>query len=186
MSTLKSKFEPEALKWAGQWIEAVPRRYWQSLFFAGLLCYNLALVYQATQFSGEAGLFPLIIGVPLVGLICLKILFTLVLRDRVEGFGGLTGNIMAEQAELVGDVLGGDRVNVHRELESVVWVCLLFLIIWLAGFLYGLTVFILGFVLVKERNLLRAAIVTGSSMLSIYLLFVELLSIRLWSGVLGL
>lgn len=186
MSTLKSRFEPRILKRVGQWIEAVPSRYWESMFFVGLLSYTVVLVYHANQFSSGAGLFPLIVGVPLIGMFCLKLLFTLVLRDRLGQFGGLTSDLMSQQSEGAGNALDDEPAGVHRELESVLWVLLLFGILYLAGFLYGLTVFIFAFVLVKERDLLRAGIVTGSSMLSIYLLFVELLSIQLWSGVIGL
>ncbi|SEH64146.1 Tripartite tricarboxylate transporter TctB family protein [Halopenitus malekzadehii] len=183
MVTFRQRNPERLLKYLGKIFEFLPAQYWESLFFGALLAYTVALIYQAFQFSGAAGLFPLIVGIPLAVLLTAKTIMTLFFKDRIRGVGGLTSNILADKAESAGLSFGGNRVEVYRELESTLWVCVISLLIWLIGFLPGLATFIFGFMTVKEQKPIRAMIVTSIVMTTIYLLFVELLSIRLWNGI---
>lgn len=160
-------------------------RYLAVAFFATLLLYTLALVSQALGYSEAARLFPLIVGVPLVGMLVAYILL-LLLQDRVDvrtvGFFDDVGDFEAGPRGFEGEQ--SDRYR--REFGMVLWIGALVVLTWLVGNLVAVAVFVFAFVHVHERAPLRALLVAGLTFGFIYLLFVRVLGATLWRGVIPL
>lgn len=172
------------LKTAENYVEKVPKRYWETMFLLVLLGYTSHLITQALHLSGGAGLFPLMVGIPLFVLIFLQLILTTVFVGRSFEVGGLSSRITGALGDDTEGMTGAAKANHRREFTSILWVGVLLCLIWLAGFLAGVTLFVFSFIAVNERDFRRAVVVTVSLMLSIYVLFVELLSLNLAGGML--
>jgi hypothetical protein len=166
-------------------VQRVDGRYWSTAFFLGLFAYTLLLVITAMGYSGPAGLFPIAVGLPLLGLIVVKVVVTLF----AERLGIESVDLFEDIQDLGEDEEEGDevdeRITYRREFETTMWVSFAVVSIWLLGHLPGLLVFVFGFVYAYERDLLRAGGATGVTFLFVYLLFRVILGANLYEGVLG-
>lgn len=166
-------------------LAALDGRYPAMAFFAVLLVYTLALVWQAVGYSDAARLFPLIVGVPLVGMLVVNLLL-LAFQDRVDlrlvGFFDAVGDIDAVSAEAEVD----QAERYWREFSMVGWVAGLVGLTWLVGNLAAVAGFVFAFVAVYERSLARALLVSAVTFGFIYLLFVVVLDAALYRGIIPL
>lgn len=164
-------------------IENTDGRYWAVAFFLGLIAYTGLLVIEALTYSDAAQLFPLIIGVPLLGLIVLDIVLVLY-GDRI----GIESDDLFEEAIFLDDE--GEAHNLadqyRREFEMVLWTAVSVALIWLVGHIIALGVFVFVFIYTYERDLKRAVLATAITFGFVYLLFIVLLEANLASGILSI
>jgi hypothetical protein len=154
--------------------------YWEALFLLIILAYVLLLVYTAWGYSGDPRLFPLLIGVPLVGIIVLRVVMLLSTRFNVSS-GGALQSVTTELEDAGEDDSGpvNDIVRYRRQIETIGWLCGLTACTWALGFQIGLIIFVFTFVYTYERDTVRAA---GAALITyaiIYTLFIRLLSVIL-------
>lgn len=166
-----------------EFIEATDSRYWAVVFFFGLLAYMGLLIVEALSYSDAAQLFPLIVGVPLIGLIIVNIVLVLY-GDRL----GIESVDLFENIASLGPEEEDERRSVteqyRREFEMILWIAASVALIWLVGHVAALVVFVFGFIYGYERNLKRAVAATAITFAFVYLLFISLLGANLASGVL--
>lgn len=170
-------------------LRSVDDRQWEILFFLLILGYSVLLVYEAWGYGPDARLFPLMVGIPLVGMLVVKI-GLLLFADRIDlsendMFGSVTSDLddsedIAESEETSKfDTL----VRYRREYEMVGWTFVLIGLIWLLGFRLSMLVFIPVFIYRYERAPKRAVGVTIFTWIATDLIFVRLLSVTFWEGV---
>ena len=155
-------------------------RYWEALFLTFILAYVFLLIYTALGYAEDPRLFPLLVGVPLTGLILLRITMLLSSRFTVssEGMFRDVGTELEGDSEEDSEAID-DLVRYRRQLETITWLCSLTAFIWAFGFQIGLVIFVFAFVYTYEQNATRAAGATVATYGIVYLLFVRLLSVTL-------
>lgn len=155
-------------------------RLWAGLFFGVLGLYTLALIYEATGYSSDARLFPLIVGVPFLGLVVVK-LALLLLQDRLQ----ISSKELFDFDEEFSQATGGDvspGLRYHREFVMILWLVGLSALLWAFGFLPALLVFIFTFVELYERKPVRAAAIAVGTYAFVYLFFIRLLGATIYGG----
>lgn len=188
MSEVSNPASKSATERAGQAIESIESRYWEALFFLVLLAYDLLLVYVATGYSEDPRLFPLLMGVPLAGLIIVRIAM-LLLADRFDFdsggmFESVTSDLDIEETEEGGQAGSGTLEQYQSELATMGWIAGLLALVWAFGFQISVVVFVFTYVLYYERDLQRAVLATVVAFGLVYLLFIQLLSVPLYEGAL--
>lgn len=143
-----------------------------NLFYFALV---LAMVLQALTFTGEAGIVPLFVGVPTLGLI-ITALATRWLTSRPKG-KQVSGVALAEEPV--------DVASWSRGLVIAAWVVAFFLLIFFVGFSISIPVYTLAFLRIEGgiawiRSVLTAAILWAV----IYVSFDVLMGQALFPGVL--
>lgn len=164
-----------------EFITETERRYWAALFFFGLFAYTLLLVREARTYGSAPRLFPLIVGVPLLGMLLFKLLqllggerFSINVRGVFEDMGNM--DVVKTDKDL-------DPITQYRnEFMMIVWTVAVTVLIYAFGLLTALGIFVFAFVYVYERSLLRAVVVTVVTYGFVYFLFIELLDAALWRG----
>lgn len=157
--------------------DRVPRRFREAIFVLLLGVYASVIVFTAIGYSQRARRFPLVIGVPVLGLIVLKVALLLG-GDRLSlPATGLVSDVVSL------DTGGSDDIDAstqrRREVEVIGWIALFVGLIWALGFQVGSVLFVAGFVFRHQRDPKRALLVAGITYAIIYLLFVRLLNRRL-------
>lgn len=161
-------------------VRRLERKHWESLFFLLLLSYTVVLVVRANGYSSDPRLFPLMIGLVLIGLVVVRV--TMLLSDRFSGVGGGMFESLSEELKDADEATRErDRLTRYRiELSMVGWVVGLLALVWALGFQLALIIFVFVFVYVYEDSARRAALTSLLSYALIYLLFVQLLSVTLY------
>lgn len=162
------------------WLVGIDKRLWPAIFFGVVGLYTIAVIYEASGYSAAARLFPIVIGVPFMGLIFAK-LALLALSDRfsldslsVFDIDSKLGDVMAMEVEPV--------VRYRREFSMLLWLAALSVMLWAIGFLITLLGFVLAFVTIYERDPVRGAITAGVTYGIVYFFFVELLGATIYRG----
>jgi hypothetical protein len=175
MSTDADTHDPDGGVWGLP--DRVPVRFREALFILVLGAYVALIVATATGYSQNARRFPLVIGVPLLGLILLKVVI-LVGGDRLSL--PATG-LVSDMIDL--DTGGEDTIaswmRRRREIEMVAWVGLFVALVWALGFQVGGVLFTAAFVFRYERDVVRALLAGAVTYAIVYLLFIQLLNRRL-------
>lgn len=168
-------------------VTTIEDRYWEALFFVMILSYTIAILNEALGYSEDARLFPVLIGSALVVMILLK-LGLLLFGDRlnITGtnlFDSMTADIAADDTDEESfEVDTATRYG--RELEMIGWSFMLVGLIWLLGFRLAMVVFVTSYILRHERSIKRAVGATVFTWIGIDLIFIRLLSVTLWEGML--
>lgn len=156
-------------------------RYLKALFFMVVFAYTLLLVGEAVTYDSAAQLFPLVVGIPLLGLTAVKIVH-LVFQNRFD-FEVVE---LFENADQVVATSDEDTIEpseqYRRQFNMILWTLGLLVLTWLVGHLLALVVFVFTFVYVYERSLGRAILASGLTFVFVYLLFIQLLGSSLWEG----
>ncbi|MFB6097342.1 MAG: tripartite tricarboxylate transporter TctB family protein [Haloferacaceae archaeon] len=170
---------------SGHPIEGIEDRYWEALFFLVLLAYDLVLVYTATGYGEDPRLFPLLIGIPLAGLILVRV-GMLVFADRFDfDSGGMFESVTSDlDVEEGGEAPPSKLAQYRSELATIGWIAGFLVLVWALGFQISVVAFVFAYVLVYERDLKRAVLATAIAFGLVYLLFIELLSVPLYEGAL--
>lgn len=168
-----------------EFLADVESKYEEALFHVAILIYVILLLNEAVGYSSDARLLPLSVGVTMVGMILFHLASLLIFDSEGSGvdFAPDTEELqsLTEETET-----GSDDMPLHLqhflEFTMILWTGLFIILIWAIGFLYAVGAFILVFVYAYERDLRRAVIVSALTTLFIQLLFIELLSVRLYEG----
>jgi len=171
MSTDSNTHDPGGGVWGLP--DRIPRRFREALFILLLGGYVTIIVSTATGYSQNARRFPLVIGVPLLGLILLKIVI-LVGGDRLSlPATGLVSDMVDLDTGGDDDLASWSRRR--REVEMTAWIGLFVVLVWALGFQIGGILFTASFVFRYERDLKRALLAAGVTYAIVFLLFIQLL-----------
>jgi len=163
-------------------LERISPIYYQQLFFIFVFGYVFLMMWDTRTYGSTVRLFPLLIGIPLLGALVLQIVFPL-LPDWLAGnFDGLMGAAVGdEEIDLKQDSFERST-RMQRELGVVIWVVALLAIMYLFGFFSGMTVFVAVFIYYYERSLVKAIGIMMINFVLSYILFVQILQLRLFPG----
>lgn len=155
----------------------------QTTFYLLLLVWAIYLLLQARNWSSQDQLFPTLLGVLIVILIPLQLLKMHVrsVREFLES--------EEESSSVASAGRKTDRSNREQEIHALIvigWTTFLFLISYIIGFVYSIPLFVFLFVTYYLRDLKIAAVTSFVFSLCLYLLFVEVLNLRMWQGILAL
>lgn len=157
------------------------------LFYGGLLVYIASHLALATDWSWENKLFPYLVGIPLIALIVLNIV--LVKFPSIRDTFTPDSDTESRMAEALSSSTDNARSRAERhktEAEMVVWTVALPVAVYLFGFAYSLPTYVFLFTLYHTRNLKKAAIGAGLFTAFSYVVFMVLLNLRMYHGVVGL
>jgi len=162
-----------------EWFAAVDSHRYRGLFFGAGAAYVLATLWQAAGYGSTAGLFPLVVGVPLCALLVAELAAAYSdRRDRVEGpFAAVLAE--ADSHSTTGE---SDTVRYRRTAASIGWLGGLVAAIWLVGPLPATLVYVPAFVRAHGGSRRRAAVTAIATGSALYVLFVALLSTPLVGG----
>lgn len=172
-----------AIDRAFETLSSADSAYLAAVFYGVLFAYVARVVHEALGYAADARLFPLIVGSAMLGLIALKVVLLLVPDRYTPSFTGVFDSINAgfDRAGQGGDV--DEPTRYRQEFVMILWVVGLVPLVRLFGFFVTLLVFVFAFVYVYERSLARAAAVTAAAAALTYVLFVVLLDVQLYRGV---
>lgn len=167
---------------------------WFSLaFYAGIMAWVLLLLYWSRSWQWTNKLFPLMVGVPVILFTLLQTVdvwypdaFDRLHPNRVVGGGsdGLSEDL-EETAE--DDMSTRSKAEQQRwELYMLAWVTALPMLMYFVGFAISIPIYTFALGWFFLRDVRAASGLTVGVSLFIYVLFVLLLGVPLWEGVLGL
>jgi hypothetical protein len=168
------------------YVTRVPSTFWRIVFFGLLFLYTIGLLVQAWSYSGDARLFPFLIGVPLSIMIVLYI--GLVLSPRYSSAGGgvfddITDEALSEADKGLDESGSAElTLRIQRELKMTLWIIGVLVMIYLIGFLNALGIFLFTFLYIYEKSFVRASTITVLSLAFIQVFFVNILTLPLWEG----
>lgn len=138
-----------------------------------LLLLAASVTWTAYSYTRSSGLFPIFAGWLFIALVMLEVWVQLRnLRQSATGAG-------------TADRRRSKRKGILLDLGGPVWLGFMLLVIYLAGFLVAIPVFLFLFlVLAAERPAARSAFIAVALTASVYLVFAWLLEYRLFAGVL--
>jgi hypothetical protein len=149
-----------------------------SLFFFLLACFA---VYSAFDFSFEARMMPLIVGIPTLALATVVLLMEIVAQWR--------GQSMQAEGSMDGSRLGKDlspkerRAMARTEGAMILWLGGLVALIWSLGILWSIPVFLVLFLWLHARESWRLIVpISLGTWGAVYLLFVQILDMELYQG----
>lgn len=155
----------------------------QSVIYAIVFVWATYLLVQARNWPNQDRLFPVIISVFVVILVPIqlsKIHFPELMSAFTDG-GEMLASTMTEPKT--------ERTKREREMHALIvigWLTAFFLISYVFGFLYSIPLFVFSFIWYYLRDARTALIITAAFTVVSYLLFIELLSLRVWRGVVEL
>lgn len=155
-------------------------------FYLVILAWMGYVLGKAAGFTREQDwLFPFVIGVPIVLLILVKLVTIRypALVERLVPEGGAGSDMFAQIME------ESTRPRTEREryeLYLVAWLVVLPVMMFVIGMGWTLLIYTFAFTWFFTRNLRTAGVVTVGVFLFIWILFVEILSMVIWDGLLGL
>lgn len=156
------------------------------LFFLLWLGYLLAETLSYT--NRQDWLFPIIIGIPLALLLVVKLV--------TIQFPGLTERVLPDSAsseedemfEAVQEVGARNTKSEKEKYELVMigWIILLPFMMYFVGMGWTLIVYTFAFTWYFTRSVRTSAMVTAIVIVFVWILFIEILQLIIWDGVLGL
>jgi hypothetical protein len=158
-----------------------------TLFYLGLFAWAAVMLIVSLEWNWQDKLFPLLFS----GFALLLIVVNLVLLyegDRVKQFLPSTAETGSDEMrfEETGDT--NPRTGSTREryeLLMIVWVITLPLALYVIGFLYTIPLYTIGFIWFFTRDLRTAVLAAAVATAMVYGLFVQVLGIRLPTGMFG-
>lgn len=156
------------------------------LFLFGWLAY--LLVETSSYSNRQDWLFPVIIGAPLVLLTAAKLLTIQYegIVERVLPDSDTSGeDDMFEAVQEVG-ARNSKAEKEKYELVMIGWVILLPFMMFFVGMGWTLIIYTFGFTWYFTRSVRTSALVTVIVIVFVWVLFIEILSLIVWDGALGL
>lgn len=157
-----------------------------TLFYLGLFIWAGIMLMSALDWGWQDKLFPLVFA----GAALLLIVIHLV----VLHFGDQLQQFLPDTAETGSDQMGFDetggtkartgRVRERYELLMIVWVITLPISLYVIGFLYTIPLYTIAFIWYFNRDPRTAILAAIVATVVVYGLFIEILAIRLPSGIL--
>lgn len=175
----------------------VRSKWFKFAFFLFLLTWMSYMLYEALAWEGfEDYLFVYLLA-PIVYVLLIYRSAILLAPDRVretiKQIGPLERFLVERdttESEMTAETTSHGRESKAEEekfaVYMILWTIALPVGIFLFGMAWSLPVYIFGFVWFFTGNVNRAALVTGVSIVFIYFLFIEILNVLLYTGILGL
>lgn len=159
---------------------ALDPKWLRSSFYLLLLIWVSYLLFRAQNWPSQDRLFPLIIG----GLMAILIPIHLLKIHLDLNWG-------AEEKSSTGIEASSKSARSRKEKEKhafmvVGWVTVFFLVTYIAGFAYAIPLFVFSFLWYYLRDLKTSTVVTLAFTLFLYILFIEVLNLKVWQGILNL
>ncbi len=150
------------------------------VFYLLLLVTSLFVLTETLELASDTRLLPLLFLSFLIVMIVLKLCF--LLYDR---FYGLPSAITDNSSSFLDEFLDTDvEVSTIRQFRMVAWVIGATFLVYLFGHLLAIPLFIFLFVFLESDIPLWKNVALSMGMLvAIYLIFVQLLSMRMYEGV---
>ena len=156
-------------------------------FYLFLLAWLGYMLFEAYGYTREQDyLFPLIIGIPIGLLLLLKLAIIL--------FPEIAERALPDEAE--GDSMfeGGGSAGTRNskaekekyELVMIGWIIVLPFMMFFVGMGWTLIVYTFAFTWYFTRSVRQSAMVTAIVIVFVWVLFIEILSLIVWDGTLGL
>jgi hypothetical protein len=176
----------------------IPRYVFALAFIAALGAMVIMMVVTARGYGEAARTMPLVVGIPTIVFILVQLVSDGVRVARGDATVGTTSEeeqdryLHGAKSEGVQRASVPTAVSSTREdrstsmLGAMLWVGALATLIWLAGMLIAIPVFVSAFMRVfgRERWPVIAAFAVGTT-LAVYLFFVVVLEVRLHPGLFG-
>lgn len=137
-------------------------------------------VYQAFSFDPRARLMPLIIGIPTFLLSTAVLVVELVAqwKGKKQTGGAMDASRVKEAA-----TEEEKRSRSRREIAAVLWLIGLIVIIWLAGLLWSIPIFLILFLRLQGHESWKLTLpISLGTWAVVYLLFVLVLKMELYTG----
>lgn len=163
-------------------LEQIRPIYYKQAFFLTAFGYIALMMWDAQSYGPTVRLFPVLIGVPTLGLLLVQLLFPVIPEGFELGGDGLMSTVTDSSEIDVNESTTDRSVRMQREFTMVLWTLSLLGVVYLFGFLAGLTLFVAAFIYYYERNLKLALGVMLLNLAVAYVLFVQILQIRLFPG----
>lgn len=170
------------------------RSEWFSLaFYVGIAAWVLLLLYWARSWQWTNKLFPLLVGVPVVLFTLMQVVyvwypgvFERLSPDRVTG--GTADDLSEDLGETPEDntVSRSKEEQQRWELYMLGWVTVLPVLMYVVGFAVSIPIYTFALGWFFLRDVRTALGLTVGVSLFIYVLFVLLLGVPLWEGILGI
>lgn len=151
---------------------------WEFLFLLGILIYAIIAYLDSTNYHDEAKLFPQYVIISLIILIAIRFIVTKFLSDYDFSLGSFAADEeLQEKQEQV-----GDQMSKSSGAIPLLFILIFAISVWVFGFLISSGAFILVFSYYESKDVKLSIISTVCGMIIVYGLFVFLLNIRLWEG----
>jgi hypothetical protein len=160
------------------------------LFYGGLLVYVVSHILLARDWSWENKLFPFLVGIPMVVLILVNMV--LIKKPEIRERFTATDKPMSKMTEALSSDVDDTETVVERasrhksEIGITLWTISLPIAVYLLGFAYSLPTYVFVFILYYLRDLKKAIIGTVAFTAFSYVVFLVLLNLRMYHGVVGL
>lgn len=157
------------------------------IFYGVLLFYLLFLLVTAWKYSWDERLFPYLIGTPVLLLLIFQLI---ILRfPKIESQLAPTREPESTIERELDEQDDHERPPDERrryEALMLLWVLALPLFIYLVGFAYGIPIYIFAFGWYFLKDIRIALIMSVGFSLVFFLLFILILGMSPWNGILGL
>lgn len=171
----------------------VPGSWFEVGFYAVMLVWLAYLLYETLGYEAfEDYLFPYILGVPLAVLIIVHLVTVRApwILDAILP-GDETDVEPSELQAMVEDSAVEDRTRPRAERERyevymLVWVTLLAAMMYFVGMGWTIVFYTFGLTWFLTRDVKQSLLVTAVVIVFIYVLFMEILRMIVWPGVLGI
>lgn len=167
-------------------------RFLSAMFYAMIFGWIMYLLVTGWEYRWSDKLFPLIIGIPTLSLIILEVV-SVMYPGFVNRLVPETTSFMQEPQNLedMGEMVEADSGHSPAEQQRVGvimvgWVLALLIMVYLLGYAYALPIYIFAFGVYFLNDIRLAAMMTVVFNLFVYILFVLILEIFPWNGILGL
>lgn len=143
----------------------------ENLFLLLWLAVFIMFVAIASGYNSKARMVPLVVGIPGIVLAAVE----------------LARSAREKKPEMVEVEEGEEPMTVQelhrREISMLLWIALLFLLLWLVGFLYTIPLYMILFIRARSREGWPLAIgMALGSWAFLHFLFVQFLKIQLYPG----
>lgn len=140
------------------------------------LAFAIAVLVTAYDYRGGSGLFPRFTGWLFVVLALMEV----VVQARALRRPGAVAAVAGGELERAGAEAG-----VMHEARGFLWIIAFLALVYLAGFLVAIPVYMFTYLyLSARRKLWHSAVFAAGAILFIYILFIQLLEYRLYAGLL--
>ncbi|MFC7216070.1 hypothetical protein ACFQO4_18540 [Saliphagus sp. GCM10025334] len=166
------------------------KEYDELLLYAFLLLGAAILINDAFSYRHNARIIPLITLVAFVLLLLLKAAFLIAaytgndqIHDLIpDAFGG----IAKSNTDIANDLMESENksLNIRIALVSIIWVLLFSMVFYLFGIIYPIPILLLVFLVIHyDAPVTHSIGITALVFGLLYILFVELLNMRVYQGV---
>ncbi|MFB6097313.1 MAG: tripartite tricarboxylate transporter TctB family protein [Haloferacaceae archaeon] len=171
--------------------DGVSPKVWSVVFYGAALLWVLALLVLASPWNWDNKFFPMLVGIPVILMLLLQMA-----SDQFPGFfEQLRPEALEDDDDLSTEFERAKESNVSErskseqqrwELYMLGWVIALPILMYFVGFAWVIPIYTFALGLFFTRDVKMAVGIAFGVSLFIFLLFVVLLEVRLWEGVLGL